>query len=130
MYISYEVPTTKEQYWELVNKHWDVLSNLISIYHPGYGKRNHYHKITAQRAENICEKIREEILDDWQIGNECPVKIAEQHKINRSDQIVSIFNQTWFGMPESYEVRSEPGFGLLCDLCSESWCLEEPGEIQ
>lgn len=125
MYIKYEAPTTKEQYWLLVNEHWQVLSDLISTYHPGYG-RKHNMVITANRAENLCQQIREDILDDWQIDDECPVKIAEQHKINRSDEIVSIFNQTWFGMPESYEVRSEPGFSLLCDLCSESWCLEEP----
>ena len=34
----------------------------------------------------------------------------------------------WFGMPESTEVRSYPGFGVLCNLCSESYVLYEGDE--
>jgi len=31
-------------------------------------------------------------------------------------------------MPESMSIRSEPGFGILCDLCSESYVLFEENE--
>lgn len=39
--------------------------------------------------------------------------------------IVGLLNEVWFGMPESMDSREAPGFGILCDLCSEGYVLEE-----
>ena len=117
-----EAPTTKEEYWELVDNNWEDLSSIISVYHPSYNKK-HKMPITAAFAENFREQVEEEIKS--QDVNLSALERAELAKKDRHENIVAILNETWWGIPESTSCWSIKGFGLLCDLCSESYCLEE-----
>ena len=52
-------------------------------------------------------------------------KHIENLKGRQDSQISKIINDAWFGMPESSFIRSTPGFFVFCDLCSESYLLDE-----
>lgn len=123
-YNSDNYPKTKEQYWKLVDDYWDDLSNIILQFHPGY-KNKHEMPITAFNAEAACKAIREEIAVKSLCQDLSPLEQAQKYKDERSDKIVTLFNQAWFGIPESTCCWNIPSFGLLCDLCSESYVLEE-----
>lgn len=110
-------------WWKEVDQNWNCLSDLIATYHPAAiswkkVRRKPYMKITAEMAEKACIPIRKDIVtkyDDIDV-----ILLAKEAKENRQGDVLhSIFNETWFGMPESTMVRSVRGFGLLCDLCSE-----------
>ncbi|MCK9458183.1 MAG: hypothetical protein M0R80_00710 [Proteobacteria bacterium] len=115
------MPETAEQWWTLVEQYHDELRELVSTFHPC----NHTYTdfaITAEVAEAICEQARAAIrakdADD-------PIERFEQYRTEKNPKLASLLNETWFGMPESTEVRSYPGFGVLCNLCSEAYVLQE-----
>ena len=120
---DYELTTT-EEYWNVVERYKDQLLDLIAKYHPYYRRSHLTHHITAEKAERACEAVRKQIADARDEDTEDPQQTFRRYLKFKSDNIVTLFNETWFGMPESREVRSEPGFGELCDLCSEAWVLD------
>ena len=77
-------------------------------------------KITAPGAEMVCEHAREQFermtVDD-------PLECFDQFVEQRSEGLVALLSQTWFGIPESMDAHALPAFGVLCDLCSESYVL-------
>lgn len=114
-------PTTKEEWWQLLDYYKDQLRWLVVEFHPLYRRARTDMKITAPNAEAACEQIRQEVAK--QIVDD-PLGCFDQFCEQRSDGVVYILNQVWFGVPESTDCWQLPGFGVLCDLCSESWCLE------
>ena len=98
-----------EEYLKLYDDNFEQIQNLVYKYHPYY-RNKHFHKITAKGAERVCEQVREQIRQE---NNPPNLMLRDPIYLTR------IFNQTWFGMPESLESRYEPGFNVLCDLCSE-----------
>ena len=116
-------------WWKELETNWDDIVYLVHQFHPYYQRKHSLrpiqgldfeelkYPITAPAAETACEvvrnKIRSEALND-------PVEAMKEARIVKDgDTIWSILNQTWFGLPESTEVRYLPGFHILCDLCSE-----------
>lgn len=116
-----DYPKTAEEWWLLAAHHKDALLDLVRAYHPYY-RRTHQYRITAPNAEGACETIRKEIQKQPQ-KDPC-ARVEESHQ-DRTDDLYMVLNETWFGMPESTGVRCEQGFGVLCDLCSEGYVLEE-----
>lgn len=114
-----DYPNTKDEWWMLVDANWEALKSLVRMFHPKLQNDTSDYKITAQAAEEVSEAIREEIRKDPQVFD------LEQLKTDRDDSLAGIFSDTWFGAPESSSVHSVPKFGLLCDLCSESYVLGE-----
>lgn len=103
-------------WWEEVDNNWGDLLNLIEKFHPAHSNPEviMLYPITASNAEKACDSIRN------QIDTKLPISIANTAKENRDGETLHrIFNETWFGAPESRDVFYEPCFGLLCDLCSE-----------
>ncbi len=98
-----------EEYLQLFDKNFDNIQALVYKYHP-YFRNVHEHTISAPGAEFACEQVRKQIQKE---NNPPNLELRDPLYLNR------VFNDTWFGMPESMEVRYEPGFGVLCDLCSE-----------
>ena len=37
---------------------------------------------------------------------------------------IHLMNLAWFAAPDVPELHRIPGWGVLCDLCSESWVFE------
>lgn len=120
--MSYSLRTS-EDYWNLVEASKEKLQRLISEFHPFY-KKVHQMPITAEMAEKACENIREEIAAKQQLDPQ--VEFAEMLK-KKDPKIVGLFNDVWFGMPESTSVREYPGFFELCDLCDEGYLINEEG---
>lgn len=52
------------------------------------------------------------------------VKAAE-FKDYRSKHLASIFEETWHRAPDKPFLHTEPGWSVLCDLCSESHLLND-----
>jgi hypothetical protein len=115
---------TEQDWWSAVKINKKILLNLILKYHPYY-LNPHNHHITAQLAEEACQVIRDEIVKETEKDPECQFN---EYLETQNGKLASLLENTWFGMPESYESRCEEGFGVLCDLCSESWVLfnDEP----
>lgn len=107
---------TLETWWETVDNHWDDLFALIHKYHPSERRVINRHTITALRAEEHSQRVREKIKETVKD----PCGLASEAKQKR-DAIVlrKIFSDVWWGMPESISVRREPGFHQLCSLCEE-----------
>ena len=115
-------PKTVSEWWELLE---EKLRDLVAEFHPGY-RQQHDMAITAPAAEQVCDRFRQEIAEMTE-GD--PVSDFDRMKEAKDGLgLVRLLNQTWFGMPESTEVRSFLAFGALCDLCSESWVFNEEEE--
>lgn len=114
-------PETKAAWWVLVEEHKDELLDLVSMFHPYYRQTYNY-PITATMAEKVCEAVRKEIADKEQYD---PQRLFERYCKEKNPELVHLLNEVWFGIPESSEVRNQPGFYELCDLCSEGYVLDE-----
>lgn len=108
---------TAEGWWAKVEEFWPEFTNLTEQFHPFY-RKSHKYPITAGNAEQACQGIREKIASAAQ--DEDPIDKLLKAKENRDHTtIMSIFNQVWFGMPESESVRYLPGFFQMCDLLAD-----------
>ncbi len=103
---------TREEWYEGFDEHREVLSSLVRRYYPIGAKSSPEARITADGAERACEMIREEIASE-------PTPDIDQLLDSKefSWALLGLLSSTWFGMPESMDVRYEPGFYQLCDLC-------------
>ena len=102
------------EYLQLLEDNFTNIEALVKNYHPYYC-HEHHHVISAFGAEQACELAREEIRKENKEPN-----LFEAFQNKDYVEINRICNAVWFGMPESMESRYEPGFNVLCDLCSES----------
>ncbi len=102
-----------EEYLELLQDNFSDIQALVNNYHPYY-RHQHNHIISAAGAEQVCETVRKEIRK-----KNIEPNLLEAFKNKDILKINSICNSVWFGMPESMDSRYEPGFSVLCDLCSE-----------
>ena len=114
---------TPADWWAAFDANRDDLRRLVGNFHPVHANEDWVDEfpISAGAAEEMCKQVRKEITSPL-----LPQLEFDEAALNRNpDVIVKLLNQTWFGVPESYESRSLPGFFVLCDLCSESWVFEE-----
>jgi hypothetical protein len=121
-------PKTKEEWFALLRENKGRLLTLIGRFHPWWldNESIKQYSITAPKAEEICEKVRETIKESTKLNpHDEFIKALENED---GVTISKILNSTWFGMPESYEIRTVSGFHALCDLCSESYLVLEEGE--
>jgi len=128
---------TKADYWALVEAKKAELQQLVANFHPFYraardaqvverlvqGEPVKDYPITAPAAEAACEAARKVVAGRLQ---EDPQVRFTRYVTTKDKAIVNLLNEVWFGMPESAEVRREPGFSELCDLCSEGYLLDDP----
>lgn len=119
-------PKTKEEWWKFVEENVNTLQNLIARYHPYYKNLHLGHKISAETAERVCKQVRKQIAEETV---EDPQVSFRKFVEARDEKLVNLLNEVWFGMPESMSYREAPGFGLLCDLCSEAWVLNDECKI-
>ncbi|MBU2177604.1 MAG: hypothetical protein KJ556_21135 [Gammaproteobacteria bacterium] len=50
---------------------------------------------------------------------------AATFKQNHDERLADIFQTAWSKAPDASWIHSIPGWGVLCDLCSERFVLEE-----
>jgi len=111
---------TMEEWWKMVDEKWDELTNMICVYHPN--KENLFHEnemdITARDAEAARRFCAKRIAQENKITD--IIDYAERLKnLRMAEELWTVFNYTWFGIPESIDCWEIPSFGRLCDLCSD-----------
>lgn len=112
---SYECPNTADEYWAVCTEWAGQLRSLVRSFHPVYGREWDW-TITAPAAEAVCAAAREQIAVT---ADEDPVLKFDRLLAGRDPEMPLFLSQVWFGMPECMESREQPGFVVLCDLCSE-----------
>lgn len=106
---------TKNDWWQELESNWINIERLINTFHPVHDNAPQM-EITAPTAELARKFIASDIKE---IGNYTKMK-------DEKDSALSlILSETYWGIPESTECWQYPGFGVLCDLCSESDVLFE-----
>lgn len=113
---------TNKEWVSLLEENLDNLIKLVEQFHPAghparLTSREDKFVITAKDAEKICQSIREKIAAEN--DNSGLYTFLSALKEKDYDTVHSVLNETWFGLPESVQVRRLPGFYALCDLCSE-----------
>lgn len=108
-------PKTKQEWWEFVDTNWDDLKNLIETFHPAR-KNTPEMTITASRTEELRKVFAGEFTE---------LADYEKMKEERDTKLANVLDETYWGIPESTDAWCFTGFGLLCDLCSESYVLWE-----
>src|SRR5579859_1564173 len=56
-------------------------------------------------------------------------KHIEELKEQRNQDLARYFNAAWGAAPDDPSIHRIPGWGMLCDLCSEEWVFNEPPEV-
>jgi len=95
---------TKEEWFAKFLKHRDVLLDLVKVYYPSHHQQ-HNLKITAPMAEAARLMIPLKELPD----------IKQLIKDKDVNGLYEVLQDTWFGMPESTEIRNE-AFYILCEM--------------
>ena len=112
-------PTTREEWWEICRGNAEFLRALTRNFHPAYQQR-HLMAITAPLAERACEVVRRRIVRETTTD---PVEDFDRFLNEENSLMPVLLNRVWFGVPKSADAHRLPGFGILCDLCSESTLL-------
>jgi hypothetical protein len=99
---SYQCPTTKEEYWQVVDDYWSNLLDIILMFGP--------ENIINADSDNVVEKL---------------AVVATRYKENRDIRLVDFFNKSWSSAPDDGEIHLIPTWHILCDLCSESYLVIE-----
>lgn len=122
-------PKTKDEWWAMLTEEKTKLRDLVVDFHPRSRVYDNAHdmEITAPGAEAICDAVRRHLTKGGPIDAGAAFDAFLDTK--DAENMSGMLSATWFGLPESVEVRSLPGFGLLCDLCSEADVLYEDGEV-
>jgi hypothetical protein len=115
---------TKQEWINQVHKHKDALLNLIESYHPAsrVTKGHSALPITAPGAESACRVVREKIAAEE--GNLAYPRDRFLNALAEDDwqEIDSLLNSAWFGVPESTSCWQIEGFSEAVDL------IEDPPE--
>lgn len=99
---DYRYPTTKDEYWQTVDKYWPQLLDILLRFLPNVNSD----------------------LNSPNFGRKTAV-IAEELRSNRNDEIVYLFDSAWASAPDDGRIHVIPCWNILCDLCSESYLLFE-----
>lgn len=92
-------------------EHKETLRKLVQQFHPNLGPAPKL-PITSLRAEYA----RIAALRLWPMMSN-PMEAFDS---NDPKLIHQVLNDTWMGMPESKDVRSVEGFGILCELATKA----------
>lgn len=106
--LMYKSPTCPEEYWNNVNIYWDDILHIINVYLPTFSKK---------------------WIDGTNLDTTLGDHIAEL-KATRNPKLVRALNAAWWNCPEEKSGDwAHDSWYVLCDLCSEEWCLHEPKEL-
>ena len=102
----YKSPVNIQEYWDIVNKHWDNIFHIINIYLPTFQNR-------------------------WIDGTSLDKSLGDyiiELKESRNPRIVRAFNAAWWNIPESIPTNEIPSWTQCYDLCVMEYRLYEDME--
>ena len=98
---------TKEDWWNALNKHWANIFDIMWKYLP----------------MSVTEKIKDgEVVPN---GTIALGQTIERLKTNQNPEICRYLFAAWDAAPDREYIHSNPSWGVLCDLLSEEWVLNE-----
>jgi hypothetical protein len=53
------------------------------------------------------------------------VELAREYAEKNDPRIANIFEESWGNAPDDISIHTIPGWSILCNLCSESYVLDE-----
>lgn len=101
----------KEQWWSCVNNNW---ADILELIHSFWINKTPL-TITAPAAEQARQYVAESL-----VAKKFDYELL---KANQDDRLADFLESLYWAIPESAEAHRYRGFGVLCDLCSESYCL-------
>lgn len=120
-------PTTKDEWWESIEKNWDAIERIILDFYPNQEEFPEDGWPANNTPQGACNQIIQELRDKHPIWKSKDFfKAYINHlKDTKDTTLNNVLQMSWFGMPESGWVRETEGFFQFCDLCSESHVLFE-----
>ena len=126
-----DYPKTKDEWWDFVEKYWEQLESIVMNYYPnqstfpkdGWPLTDQSLHAPQQACNTIIKSLRKEkpIWETLGSFNEYLLNLKRAKDI----KLAEIFEESWFGIPETSGSRNIPGLFVFCDLCSESYVLYE-----
>lgn len=105
---KYKEPNNVETWWVNVDEWWPELLAIVQK----------YVKLDKPAEEN-----------GLLLGFDGHIHMA-QLKQDRDPKLAEYFDQAWCNAPDAGWIHSHPGWGVLCDLCSEQWVFNPiEGEV-
>jgi len=102
-------PETPEEWWALVDHWWDdllaIIAHHIDITSPAYDP-------PGKGLENGGTRTGRTVLGE----------LGHLRSTRARVRLPRYFHASWDLASDAY-AWSVPGWGVLCDLCSEEWCL-------
>lgn len=112
---------TQDEWLDEVEKNKLKLLALVAQFHPSSYRKKKDVQITAPAAEDVCEKIRNEIRRTEQDESYSPeVRFARALEARKFEVVYSMLNDTWMGVPETDQCWNFIGFPEAVSL------LEDP----
>jgi hypothetical protein len=106
-----------EDWWTLTNSQWENLLNIFDSTGAPMGRdeESHWWRDEAKAEVIRHPKSLAQTLEDARIGGDF-------------ETLHHFFELAWSAAPDTPEIHSWPGWGHLCDLCSEFWVFH-PEEV-
>jgi hypothetical protein len=123
--MTYQV-MTHSRWLQIVADNAKKLRQFVGSYHPSAREPDTTPMvISAPSPEAACQNVREAIRkerpDDPLARWDKALAAGDISELN------SLLSDAWFGVPESTECWSIPGFGIACDLMDD---LPEEDEVR
>jgi hypothetical protein len=90
-------------WWDTVDKYWFQLREILGMYLPMDKNEDVYGEILQKSLFYHVENLKE----------------------SKDAELARYFHAAWGAAPDSPRIHRVPGWGKLCDLCSEDYVLYE-----
>lgn len=101
-------PTNTNEWWELLDKHW---SNILQCF--------------ENAGAPMSDTSWSDGVDKEPTEHEFSFLVTlEKMKESRDVKMARMLNLCWLAAPDADYIHRWPSWGVLCDLCSEEWCLD------
>lgn len=98
---------TANDWWNGIDKHWTVLRDILYMFLPVTKNETYEGEILTYPLSKYIEELKE----------------------NKDRNLARYLNAAWSAAPDSPRIHSIPGWGVLCDLCSEEYVLYDDEEM-
>lgn len=109
---------TPEDWWNLVDKYWTQLVDIMCKYLP----------------MDDPTHVEPGVADSPLLMSSTTMTVTGYQDVIASKEsrdhyrLLRYFNGAWRMAPDDRSIHSIPGWGVLCDLCSEDWVFNSEGE--
>jgi len=100
------VPTTRDEWWTLLNANWLELQNILYRFCPMSEQVDCYNNPISATMEQTVQRLKDV----------------------RDPDIARYLNLAWGLAPDDISIHSIPSWHTLCNLCSEEYVLYDEAD--